>query len=219
MTASSPQHDAKPHRTHFFINRPLQIHYMIYVSLALLTCTGVAVLSMHFGIWGSVLKEFSNERVQNDLLNAARAREYESARHPRAHPAAVSVFRDVELLTEHQKQIWNEILNTTHKRLFIKYIILILLIAWASIYLTHKIAGPLYRFQQSCRHLSSGDLTLRIHLRKFDEAKEIADSFNQMADQLDQSVGRLKRMTQDEQDIRTLKEKLDQELSRYKTSG
>ncbi len=213
-------HEQKFKRKHFFINRRLQTHYIIYISLALMICTGAAVLSMHFGIWGSVLKEFSSEKVQNDLINAARMREYEQARHPNANPniGTLALFREVELLTEHQKQIWNDILNNTHKRLFIKYLVLVALIAWASIFLTHKIAGPLYRFQQSCRDVSSGNLSLRIKLRRFDEAQEIAKTFNEMTEKLDQSVKRMKRIIREENDSSLLKTKLEQELSQFKTS-
>jgi len=207
-------------RKHFFINRRLQTHYIIYISLALLICTGAAVASMYFGIWGSVIKEFSSTEIQSDLLNAARIQEYEQARHPNVNPSigTLALFREVELLTEHQKQIWSEILSTTHHRLFVKYIILVALIAWASIFLTHKIAGPLYRFQQSCREITSGNLKVRIHLRKFDEAKEIAEAFNEMAEKLDRSVNEMKKTLNEEKDPAHLKSELEKELSQFKTT-
>ena len=212
--------EQKYKRKHFFINPRLQTHYMIYISLTLLICTGVAVLSMYFGIWGSVLKEFSSTKVQTDLVNAARMQEYEQARHPNMNPATgnLAIFREVELLTEHQKQIWSDILTTTHHRLMIKYLILVALIAWASIFLTHKIAGPLYRFQQSCKEITAGNLMLRVHLRKLDEAKEIAKTFNEMADRLDHSVGRMKQILHEEKDHEIMKSKMGEVLSHYKTT-
>ncbi len=208
-------------RKHFFINPRLQTHYIIYTSLALLICTGAAVLSMYFGIWGSVLQEFSSTKVQNDLLNAARMREYEQARHPDMNPntGTLALFREVELLTERQKEIWSEILSTTHERLLVKYLILVALIAWASIFLTHKIAGPLYRFQQSCREITTGNLAVRIKLRRFDEAKDIASTFNEMAEKLDHSVIRMKTIMDEEQDVSTLKSKIEAELSQFKTTN
>lgn len=207
-------------RKHFFINPRLQTHYIIYTSLTLLIVTGVAVLSMYFGIWGSVLREFSSTRIQNDLVNAARMMEYEQARHPNVSPniGTLALFREVELLTEHQQQIWSEILTTTHHRLFLKFFILVIFVAWGSIFLTHKIAGPLYRFQQSCREITSGNLRVRARLRKFDEAKEIADTFNEMAQRLDQSVGRIKKFIGEEKDLQSAKAKIRAELSRFETT-
>lgn len=178
------------------------------------------MLSMYFGIWGSVLKEFNSTRIQNDLINAARMQEYEQARNPKINPTTgtLALFREVEFLTAHQKQIWAEILSTTHHRLLLKFFILVLLIAWASIFLTHKIAGPLFRFQQSCHEIAAGNLSLRIHLRKFDEVKEVAKTFNEMADHLDHSVGRMKQILHEEKDIAILKSKMGEVLSHYKTT-
>lgn len=207
-------------RKHFFINRRLQTHYMIYISLALLICTGAAVASMYFGIWGSVLEEFSSTKLQNDLLNAARMREYEQARHPNTNPdiGTLALFREVELLSTHQQEIWSEILNSTHQRLIIKFLILVGLIAWASIFLTHKIAGPLFRFQKSFHEIASGNLSLRVRLRKLDEAKDIAVTFNEMTQKLDNSFGKMKKIVASETDPAALKKKIADELSRYQTS-
>ena len=207
-------------RKHFFVNPRLQTHYIIYTSAILLICTGTAVASMYFGIWGSVLREFSSIRIQNDLINAARMREYEQARHPNANMeiGSLALFREVELLTEHQKQIWSDILKSTHDRLIYKYILLVVLMGWGSIFLTHKIAGPLYRFQQSCNEVKDGNLRVRIHLRKFDEATELLGTFNQMAEHLDQSLGRVKKILRDEPDPGRSKARIQEELSRFKTS-
>jgi nitrate/nitrite-specific signal transduction histidine kinase len=215
---SSPH---KPYqRKHFFINPRLQIHYIIYTSFTLLIVTGVAVASMYFGIWGSVLKEFSSTRIQTALLNAARAQQYEQARHPNMNPqtGSLALFREVELLTQHQKEIWSDILKTTHNRLLAKFFLLVIFIAWGSIFLTHKIAGPLYRLQTSCRGITSGNLKTRAHLRKLDEAKEIAETFNDMAESLDHAVSSLKQIIATEKIPKAAKEKLNAELERFDTT-
>ncbi len=208
-------------RKHFFIKPKLQTHYIIYTSLTLFIVTGAAVLSTYFGIWGSVLQEFSSPQIQTALLNAARAQQYEQARYPNSQPqdvGSISLFREVELLTEHQKQVWQEILISTHNRLIIKFIILVFFIAWGSVFLTHKIAGPLYHFQKSCKEITSGNLKVRTHLRRFDEAKDTADVFNEMTETLDQSVGKMKKIITTEKDSEALKSKIQKELNRFQTS-
>lgn len=63
-------------------------------------------------------------------------------------------------------------------------VILIIFISVASIFVSHKIAGPVYRFSQSAKSIADGDLSSKIHLRKGDELTELADVFNSMTDNL-----------------------------------
>ncbi len=51
-----------------------------------------------------------------------------------------------------------------------------------SIYLTHRLAGPLFRFEQTARELIRGNLALRIQLRKGDELHELAGLLNEVLD-------------------------------------
>lgn len=46
---------------------------------------------------------------------------------------------------------------------------------------SHRIAGPLYRFEQSAQAFSDGDLTHRVILRTGDELRELQEAFNEMA--------------------------------------
>ena len=58
---------------------------------------------------------------------------------------------------------------------------------------SHRIAGPLFRFQRSLQDLSAGNLTGRIHLRRKDQLGDMAESINHTAESLDRQVGRLKK--------------------------
>src|SRR3989442_5924477 len=65
--------------------------------------------------------------------------------------------------------------------------LLILAAAVFSIYLTHRLAGPLFRIEQTARELIRGNLALRIRLRKGDELHERAGLLNEVLDTLEQS--------------------------------
>ena len=58
------------------------------------------------------------------------------------------------------------------------YLGLMLLI---SLYVSHRFAGPIYRFEKSCQALGGGDLTHRVSLRTGDELMELQEEFNGMA--------------------------------------
>jgi methyl-accepting chemotaxis protein len=57
------------------------------------------------------------------------------------------------------------------------YLFLILLV---SLYVSHRFAGPIYRFEKSAQIISSGDLTHRVSLRTGDELLELQEEFNGM---------------------------------------
>jgi HAMP domain-containing protein len=61
-----------------------------------------------------------------------------------------------------------------------------------SIYLTHRLAGPLFRIEQTARELIRGNLALRIRLRKGDELHELAGLLNEVLDTLEQSFGEIR---------------------------
>jgi methyl-accepting chemotaxis protein len=57
----------------------------------------------------------------------------------------------------------------------------------ASLLLSHRIAGPLYRFETTLDNMKKGQLDNIIHLRDKDEGKELARKINEFNAQLSQS--------------------------------
>jgi methyl-accepting chemotaxis protein len=53
-------------------------------------------------------------------------------------------------------------------------ILIIPLIFFASMLMSHRVSGPVYRFERSAEALANGDLTVRVRLREKDEMKEAA---------------------------------------------
>ena len=93
---------------------------------------------------------------------------------------------------------WNTIANTPDFTLYglpavfetvnqslIKWVIVfVVMIAGFSIFISHRIAGPVYRLEQTTKLIASGDLTHRVHLRSGDELMDLQDAFNTMTDSL-----------------------------------
>ncbi len=61
-----------------------------------------------------------------------------------------------------------------------------------SLYLTHRIAGPLYRFEQSALEFQQGNLALRISVRKGDELKQLAEKLNRTVENFEQALVELR---------------------------
>ena len=97
---------------------------------------------------------------------------------------------------------WKQIINTPDLSIDKLYIIFenvnsqlvwwivgfIVIIAIISIFVSHKIAGPVYRLEESTKMIASGDLTHRVHLRQGDELGDLQDAFNAMSESLSKMV-------------------------------
>ncbi|MFA7145700.1 MAG: HAMP domain-containing protein [Candidatus Ozemobacteraceae bacterium] len=68
--------------------------------------------------------------------------------------------------------------------------IFVLVIAALSILVSHKIAGPVYRLEETTKLIASGDLTHRIHLRQGDELRDLQDAFNKMSESLSAMINK-----------------------------
>jgi methyl-accepting chemotaxis protein len=64
--------------------------------------------------------------------------------------------------------------------------------AIALILLSHRFAGPLFRFQATLDELSAGNLTRRFSLRHKDQFKDLADRINALSAVLDGKMGDIK---------------------------
>lgn len=81
---------------------------------------------------------------------------------------------------------------TLHKRIWPAVIIVTVIIGGHSIFLFHRIFGPLYRFKETMRDISQGDVSYNIKIRKNDFLKEEENVMNEMIDSLRKKLESLK---------------------------
>jgi len=62
------------------------------------------------------------------------------------------------------------------------------LIVLAALFITHRMAGPVFRLERALDNMNSGNLNDTIHLRKKDEGKELASKINTFNHQLSQRI-------------------------------
>lgn len=71
---------------------------------------------------------------------------------------------------------------------FYKIAIYVLLVIVISAIVSHKMAGPVYRFEQTCKAIAKGDFSQRVHLRKGDRLQELQNEFNKMMDVVENRI-------------------------------
>ncbi|MGE0614403.1 MAG: hypothetical protein AB7P04_02085 [Bacteriovoracia bacterium] len=59
-----------------------------------------------------------------------------------------------------------------------------------SIFISHKIAGPIYKLQQFFLSAQGGQIRRNLKFRKYDHFQELADGYNVLIDGIDQSMNK-----------------------------
>ncbi|MBU4375943.1 MAG: methyl-accepting chemotaxis protein [Candidatus Omnitrophica bacterium] len=101
-----------------------------------------------------------------------------------------TVFRTTcDILGEKLSQVYPQglftaIFNKVAVALMKNMSVLAVLIFIFAIFISHRIAGPIYRVKSIIRDIGEGKLDKRIHLRKNDELHDLADELNKMQENL-----------------------------------
>ncbi len=69
---------------------------------------------------------------------------------------------------------------------------IILFFGVLSIFISHKVAGPLFRIKKALSQVTKGDLSVVIKLRKWDDLKDLAEHVNNLIEELRTFVNTLK---------------------------
>ncbi|HBH01013.1 MAG: hypothetical protein A2W08_16230 [Candidatus Rokubacteria bacterium RBG_16_73_20] len=99
-----------------------------------------------------------------------------------------------------------------HGRLWLALLLVLGLLALHSVIVSHRIAGPLYRFRRVFEAVTAGDLSVRARLRKHDYLGREADALNEMLEALAARVAGL------EEEARAVREALA-DLERARNGG
>lgn len=183
----------KNRRRQFFINKPFQLRYMLYVSLPLVIVCTVSFFSLYLGIWADILSSFTDQKIQEDLITATRMVQYEEVRQNTPPNGVISVFRSAEKLSTRQQEIFKEILKKANRNISIKIAFLLFFLAWGTIFISHKTAGPIYHMLRIGKEFENGNYKARIFLRKWDEGHPLAEQMNSTYETIDQKFGRIKK--------------------------
>ncbi|MBI5810609.1 MAG: methyl-accepting chemotaxis protein [Deltaproteobacteria bacterium] len=71
-----------------------------------------------------------------------------------------------------------------HKRFWLGLLIVAILAGVNAIFSTHRVVGPVYRFEKTLEAIIGGDYSCRIRIRKRDEFREIEALLNRLAETL-----------------------------------
>lgn len=98
------------------------------------------------------------------------------------------------------------IVNIVNFRILLSIILVSPLVALIGVFLSHRIAGPIYRIERFLGSMAAGDLSERITLRKYDELTTLAGGINRLADSLVSVInGQKERVSKVSAELESLK--------------
>jgi len=199
-------------RTHYLVNKRFQLKYTIAIAVTMLAVMLVSGVGIYVGMWSSIIENFSKFKVSEDLETAKRIAGYEEARYGKGDFRLEKIFREAELLSTQEQDTLHNALKSVNRALLPKMVILVVVIFIGGIFVSHRIAGPMYHFEKSARAIRDGNLSVNFNTRKTDEMKEAALSLEEMTESLRKDIKAMKALAEDgnTKEIKTI-------LSKYKT--
>lgn len=76
--------------------------------------------------------------------------------------------------------------------LVLRLLVMVSVVIVTTIYLSHRVAGPVFRIERELREMSHGDFTRRIVLRKNDDLKKLAAELNRLISRVENILNKVK---------------------------
>jgi len=96
------------------------------------------------------------------------------------------LYQDMTLASTPEEQaLISTVVLYLHRSFWPGFLLVALLAALQAILSSHRLVGPMYRFEKMVKELTSGNYKLRIKIRKRDQFKEMEAYLNQLAGVLD----------------------------------
>lgn len=165
-------------RKHYFIDRKFQGRYMMTFLVPMLVM--LAFMLVTLGSASRVLVNTTTRIIKEDVENMVAA-QLQDKTEPQANDyldimdGVRAYLRSYGSNTKYRKALIGALLWVFGAGIFVVIIETVLM----TIYFSHRVAGPVYRFERACHAIIDGDYTESIHLRKGDEMQNLARLMNQ----------------------------------------
>lgn len=166
-------------RKHYFIDPRLQGRYMLTFLVPMLVMLGFMIFTLVVAsrsLVGSATRTIQ-ESVESQIATALQDQAQPSAAHYEAALEGVRrAVRSVADRQEYRRAFMVTLLWVFGTGVFI----VILQIAFLTVYFSHKVAGPIYRLEKVCGSLIEGNYRESASLRKGDELQNLAGLMSRM---------------------------------------
>jgi len=164
------------------------------ILLTVVVVNVIVGVGMYFSVWTVLKKEYSQIVIGQKIVTAQRIKAYEDVRSGDATINSQDIDKEADLLSDHLlKQLKDSFMRTQVK--IIPVIILLLIIIFLEgVFLSNRIAGPIYHVNKSLKEIKKGDLRTRTYFRKHDEFKDLYQDLNYVIGDFEESITKMKEV-------------------------
>ncbi len=165
-------------RKHFFINRKLQGRYMLTFLIPMLVMLAFMLLTLYFA--SETLVNTTTATIKRDI-QAKVTLQFQDNLNPSVE-SYQALLRDVNSYLRNfgKNDAYRRVLVISLLWVFgVGVLLVIIQIVLMTIFFSHKVAGPIYRFERVCHELIEGNYDQRVVLRKGDEMQNLAGLLNE----------------------------------------
>jgi nitrate/nitrite-specific signal transduction histidine kinase len=164
-------------RRHFFIDRKMQGRYLLTFLIPMLVLLAFFLVTLYYASQSivSTTTRMINEEVDNKI-----ALQFQDQPSPtvESYQGLVKEIQKYIRVFSSDVKYRKAVLQSLLWIFGVGIFIIVIQIALLTIFFSHKLAGPVYRFEKVCHLLAEGNYTEKITLRKGDEMQNLARVFN-----------------------------------------
>lgn len=174
-----PQRAVNFSRTHFFIDRKFQGRYMITFLIPMLILLLFMLFTLYFA--SMTIIESTTRIIKKDIENKI-SLELQDQTEPTIDQYKSSLNGISEYIStfSSNKEFKKTVLQSLLLVFGIGMVIVMIQIVLLTVFFSHKVAGPVFRFEKVCQNMIAGNYTGEIHLRKGDEMQNLAFLLNEV---------------------------------------
>jgi nitrogen fixation/metabolism regulation signal transduction histidine kinase len=178
-------------RKHFFIDRKMQGRYMMTLLIPMLIMLVFFLIVLYSASQSIVATttRIIKEEVENKI-----AVQFQDQQNPsvEAYQALLNNIKSYVRDFSNDAKYRKAVLESLMWIFGIGILIIVIQIALLTIFFSHKLAGPVYRFEKMCHTLIEGNYTDKIYLRRGDEMQNLANLINEMIRMTDERLAALR---------------------------
>ena len=185
-------------RTHFFIDRKFQGRYMVSFLVPTLVLLLFMIFTLYFA--SVTIVDTTTQIIRKDIESKV-SLILQDQTDPTIvqYKSALSGVNEYIRTFSSNKEFKQTVLTSLLWVFGVGMILVIVQVLLLTVFFSHKVAGPVYRFEKVCHNMLSGNYTDQIHLRKGDEMQNLAVLINEVLNKTRERFSLLKNAKTDEE--------------------
>lgn len=164
-------------RKHFFIDRKMQGRYMLTFLIPMLIMLVFFLMTLYVASQSIVS---TTTRILKEEIETKIATQFQDQQNPplESYQSLVTNIQDYIRDFSSDVKFRKAIISSLSWVFGFGIFLIVIQIAMLTIFFSHKLAGPVFRFEKICNSLIGGNYTEKIQLRKGDEMQNLANLLN-----------------------------------------